>query len=254
MATFKEYLSQVKGEITEVSAADVAGLQEAKAGFELIDVREPTETADGHIVDARLIPRGLLELRVESAVPDKTAHVVVYCAGGTRSAFAAKSLEILGYSNVSSMAGGFGAWKAAGLHFVLPKVLTADQQTRYSRHLLIPEVGEKGQQKLLDSKVLLMGAGGLGSPAAYYLAAAGVGTLGVIDSDVVDRSNLQRQILHTDDRVGVPKVESARQTLVGLNPDIEVVPYNVRLTAENVVEIFSQYDVVVDGGDNFPTR
>lgn len=254
MATFKEYLSQVKSEIREVSATEVGGLLESKATFELIDVREPTETADGHIKDARLIPRGLLELRVEAAVPDKAAHVVVYCAGGTRSAFAAKSLEILGYTNVSSMAGGFGAWKAAGLHFVLPKVLTADQQTRYSRHLLIPEVGEKGQQKLLDSKVLLMGAGGLGSPAAYYLAAAGVGTLGVIDSDVVDRSNLQRQILHTDDNVGVPKVESARQTLVGLNPDIDVVPYNMRLTAENVVEIFSQYDLVVDGGDNFPTR
>jgi molybdopterin/thiamine biosynthesis adenylyltransferase/rhodanese-related sulfurtransferase len=252
MPTFKELLNQIKSEITEVSAEQVHD-RDGSAAI-LVDVREPNETADGHIDDAHLIPRGLLELRIEGTVPDKSVPVIIYCAGGTRSALAAKSLEMLGYSDVSSMIGGFGAWKRAGFEFTVPKVLTADQLTRYSRHLLVPEVGDKGQQKLLDSKVLMIGAGGLGSPAAFYLAAAGVGTIGIIDDDVVDRSNLQRQILHTDDRVGTSKVESAKSTLNALNPDVEIVTYNERLTSENALEIFTGYDMVVDGGDNFPTR
>ena len=254
MPNFKDYLRDVKNAIREVTVDDVHAVTVDGSDTVILDVREPTETADGHITGARLVPRGLLELRVEGLVPNKESDVLVYCAAGTRSALAVKSLEELGYTNAASMAGGFTAWKRKGFGFVVPKVLSADQQTRYSRHLLIPEVGEAGQQKLLDSKVLLMGAGGLGSPAAYYLAAAGIGTLGVIDSDVVDRSNLQRQIIHTDDRVGMPKVESAQLTLQGLNPDINVVPYHTRLTAENVMEVFGGYDLVLDGGDNFPTR
>jgi molybdopterin/thiamine biosynthesis adenylyltransferase/rhodanese-related sulfurtransferase len=254
MATFRDYLNAVKGEIDEVGVDDVHALVSNGSAATLIDVRETTETADGHIDTARLIPRGVLELRIESIVPDKETELVLYCAGGTRSALAAKSLQILGYANVSSMSGGFQAWKQRGYHFVVPRVLTPSQQSRYSRHLLIPEVGEAGQQKLLDSKVLLMGAGGLGSPAALYLAAAGVGRLGIIDSDVVDRSNLQRQVIHTDERVGVPKVDSARETLAALNPDVDIVTYNMRLTSENVMEVFEGYDLVVDGGDNFPTR
>lgn len=219
-----------------------------------LDVRAETETADGHIEGALLVPRGFLELRIEERVPSQQAEIIVYCAGGTRSALAAHSLQALGYTNVTSMSEGFGGWKQAGFGFTVPTVLSPEQRTRYSRHLLIPEVGEAGQHKLLNSKVLLLGAGGLGSPAAYYLAAAGVGTLGIIDSDVVDRSNLQRQILHADDRVGVPKVDSAKQTLLALNPGVTVHVHNQRLIAENVLELFDGYDLVVDGGDNFPTR
>lgn len=252
MTSFRTLLDRVKAEIDEIDAPTAkAKLAE---GVTFVDVREPTETADGHIDGAHLIPRGLLELRIEDRAPNKSDELVVYCAGGTRSALAVASLKQLGYTKLSSLAGGFGAWKQEGYGFTVPVTLTPDQETRYSRHLLIPEVGEAGQRKLLDAKVLMLGAGGLGSPAAYYLAAAGVGTLGIIDSDVVDRSNLQRQILHADDRVGVPKVESAKQTLEALNPDITIKAYNTRLTAENVLEIFEGYDVVVDGGDNFPTR
>jgi adenylyltransferase/sulfurtransferase len=252
MASFRSLLDRVKAEIDEIDA--VQAKQRLDAGAAFIDVREPTETADGHIEGAVLIPRGLLELRIEDRVPDRAREIVVYCAGGTRSAFAVASLKSLGYTNLVSMDGGFSAWKREGFAFKVPVTLSPEQETRYSRHILIPEVGEAGQRKLLDAKVLMLGAGGLGSPAAYYLAAAGIGTLGIIDSDVVDRSNLQRQILHTDARVGVPKVESAAETLRALNPDVNVVPYNTRLTAENVLEIFGEYDIVVDGGDNFPTR
>ena len=251
MSGFRSHLSKIKEGITEVTPQEA----QARLGDAVfVDVRAETETADGHVDGALLIPRGFLELRIEDKVAAKDVEIVVYCAGGTRSALAAATLAQIGYSNVSSMSEGFGGWKQAGFGFTVPRVLTPEQKTRYSRHLLIPEVGEAGQQKLLDSKVLMLGAGGLGCPAAYYLAAAGIGTLGIIDSDVVDRSNLQRQILHTDDRVGVPKVESAKQTLLALNPEVNVVAYNERLTSDNVLEIFEGYDLVVDGGDNFPTR
>lgn len=252
MTTFRSLLDSIRANVSEVPPETAKS--ELDEGTLFIDVREPTETADGHIEGARLIPRGLLELRIEEQVPNRDRRVVIYCAGGTRSVLAAASLQTLGYTNVASMSEGFLGWKNRGYSFTVSKGLTPDQEMRYSRHLLIPEVGEAGQQRLLGAKVLMLGAGGLGSPAAYYLAAAGIGKIGIIDSDVVDRSNLQRQILHTDDRVGVAKVDSARQTLEALNPDVEIVTYNERLTADNVMEIFSGYDVVVDGGDNFPTR
>lgn len=252
MASFKSLLEQIKSEIIEVTPEAAKTLGDS--GHQFIDVREPTETADGHVDGATLIPRGLLELRIEDAIPDRDTPLVVYCAAGTRSALAAATLKTLGYANVSSMIDGFRGWKQQGYGFTVPKNLTSEQQTRYSRHLLIPEVGEKGQQKLLDSKVLMLGAGGLGCPSAFYLAAAGIGTIGIIDSDIVDRSNLQRQILHTDERVGMPKVESAKEALLALNPSLNIIAYNERLTADNVLEIFEGYDLVVDGGDNFPTR
>ncbi|MCB9507756.1 MAG: molybdopterin-synthase adenylyltransferase MoeB [Myxococcales bacterium] len=252
MSTLQTLLENVRSAITEI---DVDAARAAlERGATPVDVREASETAEGHLDGALLIPRGLLELRIEEAVPDRSRELVLYCGGGTRSAFAAATLAALGYTNVRSLAGGFAAWKQQGLRFSVPRTLTAEQTSRYSRHLLIPEVGEAGQRRLLDSKVLLVGAGGLGSPAAYYLAAAGVGTLGVIDSDVVDRSNLQRQILHTEDRIGVAKVVSAKRTIEALNPDCLVNAHEVRLTADNVVDLFSGYDVIVDGGDNFATR
>lgn len=252
MSDFRSLLAGIKSEISEIDAPRARQLLDEGAVF--VDVREATETADGHIEGARLIPRGFLELRVESQVPRRDDEIVVYCAGGTRSALAAYSLRNLGYTRVHSMEGGFAAWKQQGYPFKVPVTLTTEQQARYSRHLLIPEVGEEGQRKLLDAKVLMLGAGGLGSPAAYYLAAAGIGTLGIIDSDIVDRSNLQRQIIHNEERVGMPKVESAKATIHALNPDVDVRAYNERLTADNVLELFEGYDVVVDGGDNFPTR
>lgn len=254
MSTFSKLIEQVKSEIRETDVETVHGRLEAGDDFTIIDVRERDEFADGHLPGAEFIPRGLLDLRIENTVSDKSRPVVLYCAGGTRSALAARTLEELGYETVESMAGGFGAWKRKGYNFEMPKILTPEQSTRYSRHLIIPEVGEKGQQKLLDSRVLMLGAGGLGSPAALYLAAAGVGTIGIIDDDVVDRSNLQRQILHADDRVGEPKVDSAEATIRALNPDVQVNKYQTRLTSENVLDIFEGYDLVVDGGDNFPTR
>jgi molybdopterin/thiamine biosynthesis adenylyltransferase/rhodanese-related sulfurtransferase len=220
----------------------------------LVDVREQDEVDQGIIPGAIHIPRGFLEMRIEDAVRDHSTPLVVYCAGGVRSLFAAESLQQLGYTDVTSMAGGFNGWKSAGLLWRLPQALTPDQRRRYSRHLLIPEVGEEGQRKLLDAKVLLVGAGGLGSPAALYLAAAGVGTLGIIDADVVDDSNLQRQILHTTDRVGVPKVESARVAIEGINPDVKVIQHEVRLDQSNVLDIFAGYDIILDGTDNFATR
>ncbi len=220
----------------------------------LVDVREKNEWNEGYIPGAIHVPRGYLELQIEEAVPDKSQKVVLYCAGGVRSLMAGKTLQDMGYTDVVSMAGGFGQWKGSGYNFVQPRTMSDAQSKRYSRHVLIPEVGEQGQFKLLDSKVLLIGAGGLGSPAAYYLAAAGVGTLGIIDADVVDDSNLQRQILHNTERIGQYKAESARQTINALNPDVKVVTYIERLDETNVRNIIADYDVIVDGTDNFPTR
>jgi len=253
MASFRELLQQTKARIREVDTAE-AEQEIAKPGTVLLDVREPDEYDQGAVPGAIHIPRGHLESQVESKVPDKDAPVVIYCAGGTRSAFAADTLTQLGYTDVVSVVGGFNKWKNEGRTWSVPKTLDAEQRNRYQRHLLLPEVGEAGQQKLLESKVLLLGAGGLGSPAALYLAAAGVGTLGIIDMDVVDESNLQRQILHNLDRIGDRKVDSAKKTLTLLNPDVDVVTYDVRLGADNVLDIIDGYDVIVDGTDNFPTR
>jgi sulfur-carrier protein adenylyltransferase/sulfurtransferase len=254
VSTFDKLIKKVKDEIRETDVHSVYERLESGEDFVLVDIREREEVADGVIAGAERIPRSFLDMRIEKLVSDKTKAVVLYCAGGTRSALGTRTLLELGYENVESMSGGFAAWKQAGLAFEIPKTFRPDQLTRYSRHLIIPEVGEAGQRKLLDSRVLMLGAGGLGSPAALYLAAAGVGTIGIIDSDVVDRSNLQRQILHTDARVGEPKVDSAELTLKALNPDVEVVKFNERLSSENVLEIFSGWDLLVDGGDNFPTR
>jgi molybdopterin/thiamine biosynthesis adenylyltransferase/rhodanese-related sulfurtransferase len=248
-----ELLRQVKSQIDEVDPSEVNELIDE--GAAIIDVRETDEVAAGHLPGAKHIPRGYLESRIEGAVPDRDAHVILYCASGNRSAYAARTLkEDLGYTNVSSMTGGITLWKDRGYEVLLPRTLTAEQRERYSRHTLIPEIGAEGQQKLLDAKVLLLGAGGLGSPTALYLAAAGVGTLGIVDDDVVDLSNLQRQVIHTTDRIGVPKVDSTEQTIKALNPDVNVVKYPVRIDASNIVEIISGYDVIVDGVDNFPTR
>jgi sulfur-carrier protein adenylyltransferase/sulfurtransferase len=248
-----ELLRQVKSQIDEVDPAEVNELIDE--GVAVIDVRETDEVAAGHLPGAKHIPRGYLESRIEGAVPDRDAHVILYCASGNRSAYAARTLkEDLGYTNVSSMTGGITLWKDRGYEVQVPRTLTQEQRERYSRHTLIPEIGAEGQQKLLDAKVLLLGAGGLGSPTALYLAAAGVGTLGIVDDDVVDLSNLQRQVIHTTDRVGVPKVDSAEETIKALNPDVNVVKYPVRIDASNIVEIIKGYDVIVDGVDNFPTR
>jgi molybdopterin/thiamine biosynthesis adenylyltransferase/rhodanese-related sulfurtransferase len=253
VATFQDLFSQAKARVDEIDAQTAADLgRSGEAKF--VDVREKNEWDEGHIPGAVHVPRGYLELRIENTVPDKSRPIVLYCAGGTRSVLAARTLQDMGYTNVRSMSGGFGGWKDAGLPFDLPHTLTPNQQQRYSRHILIPEVGEAGQQKLLNARVLLVGAGGLGSPTALYLAAAGVGTLGIVDSDVVDESNLQRQVLHTTDRVGMKKVESAQQTIHDLNPDVQVNGYDMRLTPDNVADIIEQYDIVVDGTDNFDTR
>lgn len=226
----------------------------AAGNARLIDVREKGEWDEGHVPEAIHVPRGYLELRIENAVPDKTAPVILYCAGGIRSLLAGKTLRDMGYSNVTSVKGGFGAWKDAGLPFVVPRTLTSEQSRRYSRHLLVPEIGESGQMKLLDARVLLVGAGGLGSPVALYLAAAGIGTLGIVDADIVDESNLQRQVIHTTDRVGMSKVQSAGIAINALNPDVNVVEHQVRLGPDNARDIVSQYDIIVDGVDNFDTR
>jgi len=245
-------LAELKKLIPEVSPDEALVLQ--KQGAVLLDVRETDEIANGSPKGALRMGRGFLELRIEDAVPELGQALLVMCAGGVRSLFAAETLQHLGYRNVKSVAGGFNRWKNNGLPFEIPRVLDEDARERYSRHLLLPEVGEQGQLKLLDSKVLLIGAGGLGSPCAFYLAAAGVGTLGLVDHDVVDRSNLQRQILHTEARVDTPKVASAREALESLNPRIKIVGYETHLDSGNVEEIFSGYDVVVDGSDNLPTR
>jgi molybdopterin/thiamine biosynthesis adenylyltransferase/rhodanese-related sulfurtransferase len=253
MATFRELLAATKAEIRETDPAEAEAAVRDR-GAVVLDVREPDEHSQGAIVGAVHIPRGNLESNIENRVPNHDTPIVVQCATGVRSAFAAKTLAELGYTDVVSLKGGFNRWKDDGRPWSVPQTLTAEQRNRYQRHLLLPEVGEEGQLKLLDSKVLLLGAGGLGSPAAMYLAAAGVGTIGIIDMDVVDASNLQRQLLHNVDRIGERKVDSAKKTLVALNPDVNVVTYDVRLGADNVVEIFEQFDVVVDGTDNFPTR
>jgi len=253
MPSFRDLLAQAKSKIVEVDTA-TAQARIDLGGVLVLDVREPDEYDQGALPGALHIPRGHLEAQIEGRATDKNQEIVVYCAGGVRSAFAAATLQELGYTNVLSMAGGFGKWKDEGRAWRAPVMLTADQRNRYQRHLLLPEVGIEGQAKLLGSKVLMLGAGGLGSPAALYLAAAGVGTIGIVDMDEVDESNLQRQILHNLDRVGQRKVESARQTLTKLNPDIDVVTYDTRLSADNIMEIIEGYDVIVDGADNFPSR
>ncbi|MDP9387006.1 MAG: molybdopterin-synthase adenylyltransferase MoeB [Actinomycetota bacterium] len=251
MPSSRELLAQAKAQIAEIDAADA----EARLGSAVVlDVREPDEYEQGAIPGAVHIPRGHLEGQVEAKLPDKTRPLIVHCASGFRSAFAAKTLLDLGYQDVASLAGGFNRWKDEGRPWGVPKTLSAEQRNRYHRHLLLPEVGDAGQQKLLESKVLLLGAGGLGSPAALYLAAAGVGTLGIVDMDVVDASNLQRQLLHNMDRVGERKVDSAKKTLTALNPDVDVATYDVRLGADNILDVIDGYDVIVDGTDNFPTR
>ncbi|MGH1503722.1 MAG: molybdopterin-synthase adenylyltransferase MoeB [Acidimicrobiales bacterium] len=252
MASFRDILKATKAQITEVDTEQAQAL--LADGATLLDVREPDEVAQGVVPDSVAIVRGNLEAQVEGRLPDKDTKLVVMCAGGVRSAFAAKTLGELGYTDVVSMDGGFNKWKDESRPWITPKALTADQRNRYSRHLLLPEVGEEGQQKLLDAKVLLLGAGGLGSPAALYLAAAGVGTLGIVDMDVVDESNLQRQILHNMDRIGMRKVESAKATLTAMNPDLVVNTYDERLGAHNILDILEGYDVVIDGADNFPSR
>jgi molybdopterin/thiamine biosynthesis adenylyltransferase/rhodanese-related sulfurtransferase len=263
MSSFAGYLKDVKSQIRETDVENVKKVVQGRggkpgdgngAGPILVDVREKDEYLEGYIPGARWIPRGFLESRVEDQIPEKSAEVVLYCAGGTRSALSARSLGEMGYTNVKSMAGGFSAWKRAGLNFDRPYVMTQDQSIRYARHTMLPEVGEEGQVKLLKSKMLLLGAGGLGSPSGLYLAAAGVGTMGIIDDDTVDSSNLQRQIFHSTERVGMSKVESATKAINGLNPDVKVVPYKTRLTSENVLDIIKDYDVIIDGVDNFPTR
>ena len=253
MATFRDLLSQAKSRIREVDTATADELR-SEPGTVVLDVREPDEYEQGAIPGSVHIPRGHLEAQVENRVPGRDTSLVVLCAGGVRSAFAADTLQALGYTDVVSMDGGFNKWKDEGREWSQPRTLTPEQRNRYQRHLTLPEVGEEGQLKLLDAKVLCLGAGGLGSPAALYLAAAGVGTIGIVDMDVVDESNLQRQILHNTDRVGERKVDSAKKTLSGLNPDVNVVTYDVRLGADNLLDIIGDYDVIVDGADNFPVR
>ena len=253
MATFRDLLNQTKAQIREIDTATADEARHADRAV-LLDVREPDEYEQGAVPGALHIPRGNLESNIEGRVPDRSTPLLVMCAGGVRSAFAAKTLDELGYTDVVSIAGGFNRWKDEGRDWSTPQTLSPEQRNRYQRHLLLPEVGMEGQLKLLDAKVLLLGAGGLGSPAALYLAAAGVGTLGIVDMDVVDESNLQRQILHNMDRIGDRKVDSAKKTLTAINPDVNVVTHDLRLNADNVVEILSQYDVVVDGADNFPSR
>ena len=253
MASFRDLLAQAKSQIVEIDTA-AAQKRIEEGNLVVLDVREPDEYEQGALPNALHIPRGHLEAQIEGRAVDRDQTIVVYCAGGVRSAFAAQTLQELGYTDVLSVAGGFGKWKDEGREWRQPVTLTPDQRNRYQRHLLLPEVGIEGQAKLLGAKVLMLGAGGLGSPAALYLAAAGVGTIGIVDMDEVDASNLQRQILHNMDRIGERKVESARQTIAKLNPDVKVNTYDVRLTAENIIEIMTGYDVVVDGADNFPSR
>jgi len=252
--TYKQLMEEARKAVPEVSIDEVRNRVERGENWTLLDVREREEYREGHLEGAVSLPRGFLEMRVEESVSDKSAPIIAYCAGGVRSLIAARTLKEMGYENVVSMSGGYTAWKNAGYKWVADRQFTQDQITRYARHFTLPEVGEKGQAKLLEGKVLCVGAGGLGSPVAFYLAAAGVGTIGIIDNDVVDMSNLQRQILHTNDRVGMPKVESAQKTLNALNPDVKIVPINERLSSENVMRIIKDYDIIINGCDNFPTR
>jgi sulfur-carrier protein adenylyltransferase/sulfurtransferase len=251
MSTYRELLARTKAEISQVDSREAQEL----AGAVWVDIREQDEWQEGHIPGAVYVTRGHLESRIESAVPNRETPVVLYCAAGNRSAFAAKTLEEMGYTSVHSLSGGFTDWKRNGGEITMPRTLSPEKRTRYSRHLLIPEIGEAGQLKLLDSRILLIGAGGLGSPASLYLAAAGVGTLGIIDADIVDETNLQRQIAHSLDTLGTPKVDSAKRTINALNPDVDVRTYRERLTSENIDRILDDgWDVIVDGADNFPTR
>ena len=252
--TFEQLMSEARKEVKELSVQEVKDLLGKNGKHLLLDVREKEEFREGHLAEAVSLPRGFLEIKVETTVPDKSTPVIAYCAGGVRSLLAAKAMKEMGYKEVFSMSGGYTAWKAAGYKWAEERQFSAEQSTRYSRHFMLPEVGENGQAKLLDAKVLMVGAGGLGSPSAYYLAAAGVGTMGIIDNDVVDLSNLQRQILHTQDRIGQPKTESAKQTIQALNPDVRVITYQEKLTSKNIMGIIKDYDIVVDGCDNFPTR
>jgi molybdopterin/thiamine biosynthesis adenylyltransferase/rhodanese-related sulfurtransferase len=248
-----ELFRQVKSQIEEVDPSEVKELLEE--GVAIVDVREAEEFSSGHLPGAKHVPRSYLESRIEGVVPDRATQVILYCQSGNRSAYGARTLmEDLGYEHVRSMTGGITLWKDRGYEVTVPRALSPEQRDRYSRHLLIPEIGVEGQQKLLDAKVLLLGAGGLGSPTALYLAAAGVGTLGIVDDDVVDLSNLQRQVIHNSERVGVPKVDSAAESIRALNPDVEVVAYQTRIDASNIMDIIEGYDVIVDGVDNFPTR
>jgi sulfur-carrier protein adenylyltransferase/sulfurtransferase len=248
-----ELLREVKSRIVEIDPAKVREL--IGEGVTIVDVRETEEFGAGHLPGAKHVPKSYLETRIESAIADRDAQIVLYCQSGNRSAWAARTLEDdLGYTHVSSMTGGITLWKDRGYEVVVPRALSAEQRERYSRHVLIPEIGLEGQLKLLDAKVLLLGAGGLGSPTALYLAAAGVGTLGIVDDDVVDLSNLQRQVIHNSQRIGTPKVDSAEESIRALNPDVNVIKYPVRIDASNIVEIIEGYDVIVDGVDNFPTR
>jgi molybdopterin/thiamine biosynthesis adenylyltransferase/rhodanese-related sulfurtransferase len=261
--SFGALLKDVKSKIREVDVETVSQSLAARGGKSgdgngagpiVIDVREKDEWTEGYIPGSRWIPRGFLELRIEDQVPERSSEIILYCAGGTRSALAAHALSELGYTNVKSMAGGFTAWKRALHPYDKPFVMTPDQNLRYARHTMLPEIGEAGQVKLLKAKVLCLGAGALGSSAGIYLGAAGIGTLGFIDDDVVDASNLQRQILHATDRIGTPKVESARKAINSLNPDVKVVAHATRLSSENVLDIIKDYDVIIDGADNFPSR
>jgi sulfur-carrier protein adenylyltransferase/sulfurtransferase len=251
--TSKNILDEARAQIKSVDIDEARRMLE-KSGTVLLDVRESDEWRQGHIPQALGIPRGFLELRVEEKVPDHTAPIIMQCASGTRSLLAARALREMGYENLYNLTGGFNAWKDRGLPWVAERQFTPDELTRYSRHFVIPEVGEKGQARLLDAKVLLLGSGALGSPSALYLAAAGIGTLGLVDFDVVDLSNLQRQIIHTTDRVGMLKTESAQKSINGVNPGVKVNRHDVRLTSDNVMDIIKDYDVVVNCGDNFPTR
>lgn len=254
MTNFRDLLKRVRSEIKETTPEEVHRGLGVGGGPHLLDVREDEEVRNGIVPGASHLSRAHFESRVEDVLPDKDAPVVVYCASGVRSVFAAKTLNELGYTDVSSLSGGFTRWKDLGYEFDVPKVLDAAQRDRYSRHLILPEVGETGQQKILESKVLVIGAGGLGSPTLLYLAAAGVGTIGIVDSDVVEANNLQRQVVHNTERIGVLKVESAKETLTKLNPDVRVVVHPFRIDHDNAHELISQYDVVVDGCDNFDTR
>jgi molybdopterin/thiamine biosynthesis adenylyltransferase/rhodanese-related sulfurtransferase len=251
--SYQDLLREARTQIPEMTPPEADALREANKAT-LVDVREASEWDQGHVPGAVHISKSYIEQQIEAAVPDRDARVVTYCAGGVRSLFAAQTLRDMGYTNVASMSGGFQQWKSQGLPWTSPVVLSNEQKQRYSRHLLIPEVGSAGQAKLLDSKVLLIGAGGLGSPAALYLAAAGVGTIGIVDFDVVDLSNLQRQVLHGTDRIGEKKVESARRTIQNLNPDVKVVGHEEMLVADNVDRIIAGYDVILDGTDTFETR
>jgi sulfur-carrier protein adenylyltransferase/sulfurtransferase len=254
MANFRDFLIKARSEINETTPEEVAERLETGARLQLLDVREQEEVEQGIIPRARHLSRAHFESRAEDVVPGKDDEIVVYCASGVRSVFAAKTLEELGYSKVSSMKGGFVRWRELGYDFDIPRVLDAAQRDRYSRHLILPEVGEEGQAKLLDARVLVIGAGGLGSPALLYLAAAGVGTIGIVDSDVVEASNLQRQVIHDTESIGAPKAKSAQATISRLNPDVNVIVHDFRIDESNANDLIGRYDLVVDGCDNFDTR